>query len=186
MSAFDSTWLSTQVVYLQHYLVVAWLVPCETAAILVYVLCTPYNLVPVYIVTSCKTTCVGYVCLVVTCHLHCWQNDQDLLTWVWHRYQNKSQHRKLTLEKKILPPLMPGLKPRPFNESGAPPMSYHCCQGVLLCMRPYTKEPGWTIWTRLHMCWLPLPHILLCFFRKPVKNEGFESFFLLSLLCYIG
>ena len=140
MSAFDSTWLSIQVVYLQHYLVVAWLVPCETAAILVYVLCTPYNLVPVYIVTSCKTTCVVYACLVVTCHLHCWQDDQDLLTWVWHRYQNKSQHRKLTLEKKILPPLMPGLKPRPFNESGAPPMSYHCCQGVLLCMRPYTTR----------------------------------------------
>ena len=125
-----------------------------------------------------------HVCLAVTCHLHFWQNDQDLLTWVWHRYQNKSQHRKLTLEKKILPPLMPGLKPRPFShESGASPMSYHCCQGVLLCMCPYTKEPGWTIWTRLHMCWLPLPRILHIV-RKPVKNEGFESFFLVFIMLH--
>ena len=29
--------------YLQHYVVVAWLVPHETAAILAHILCTPYN-----------------------------------------------------------------------------------------------------------------------------------------------
>ena len=51
-----------------------------------------------------------YACFAVTCHLHFWQNDRDLLratavTWGWNGYQNKSQHRKLTLEKKILPPL---------------------------------------------------------------------------------
>ena len=47
--------------------------------------------------------CKVYVCLAVTCHLHFWQNDQDLLhatavTWRWNRYiekWNKSQHRKL-------------------------------------------------------------------------------------------
>ena len=55
-----------------------------------------------------------YVCLAVTCHLHCWQNGRDLLratavTRGWNGYRNKSQHRKLTLEKKILPPLLPGL-----------------------------------------------------------------------------
>ena len=32
-----------------------------------------------------------YVCLGVTCHLHFWQNDQDLLratavTWEWNRH----------------------------------------------------------------------------------------------------
>ena len=48
-----------------------------------------------------------YVCLAVTCHLHFWQNDRDLLhaaavTRGWNGYRNKSQHRKLTLEKKIL------------------------------------------------------------------------------------
>ena len=57
-----------------------------------------------------------YVCLSVTCHLHFWQNDWDLLrttavTEGWNGYWNTSQHRKLTLEKKILLPLLPGLKP---------------------------------------------------------------------------
>ena len=50
----------------------------------------------------------------VSCHLHFWQYDRDLLcatavTRKWNGYQNKSQHRKLTLEKKILPPLLPVL-----------------------------------------------------------------------------
>ena len=49
-----------------------------------------------------------YACLAVTGHLHFWQNDRDLLcatavTRGWNGYRNKSQHRKLTLEKKILP-----------------------------------------------------------------------------------
>ena len=53
--------------------------------------------------------------LAVACHLHFWQNDPDRLRattltpreevgWRVGRYRNKSQHR-LTLEKKILPPL---------------------------------------------------------------------------------
>ena len=50
-----------------------------------------------------------YACLAVTCHLHFWQNDRDFLratvvTRGWNGYRNKSQHRKSTLEKKILPP----------------------------------------------------------------------------------
>ena len=52
-----------------------------------------------------------YVCLAVTCHLHVWQNDRDLLratavTRGWNGYRNKSQHRKLTVENKFLPPLL--------------------------------------------------------------------------------
>ena len=49
------------------------------------------------------------VCLAGTCHLHFWQNGQDLLratveTQGWNRFFFlKSQPRKLTLEKKILP-----------------------------------------------------------------------------------
>ena len=44
-----------------------------------------------------------YACLVVTCHLHFWQNDRDFLratvvTRGWNGYRNKSQHRKSTLE----------------------------------------------------------------------------------------
>ena len=60
------------------------------------------------------------VCLAVTCHLHFWQNDRDLLhatavTRGWNWYRNKSQHRKLTLEKKILPPLLQGFEPPTFQ-----------------------------------------------------------------------
>ena len=66
-----------------------------------------------------------HACLAVTCQLHFWQNDWDLLcatvvTWEWNRYQNKSQHKKLTLEKKLSRRSGRDLYPRPFNhKSGA-------------------------------------------------------------------
>ena len=56
------------------------------------------------------------MCLAVTCHLHVWQNDRDHLratavTQVGGGgggggdvYRNKSQHRKLTPEKRGLEP----------------------------------------------------------------------------------
>ena len=96
----------------------AWLVPRETAAISAQVLCTPYNHAPCHFMQS--YICKVYVCLPVTCHLHFWQNDRDLLcatavTRRWNRYQNKSQHRKLTLENKILPPLLQGFEPATFQ-----------------------------------------------------------------------
>ena len=61
-----------------------------------------------------------YACLAATCHLHFWQNDRDLLratalTQRWNGYRNKSQHRQLTLEKKILPPLLQGFEPTTFQ-----------------------------------------------------------------------
>ena len=61
-----------------------------------------------------------YACLAVTCHLHFWQNDRDLLratvvTQGWNEYRNKSQHRKSTLEKKILPPFQQGFEPATFQ-----------------------------------------------------------------------
>ena len=61
-----------------------------------------------------------YVCLAVTCHLHFWQNDRDFLratvvTRGWNGYRNKSQHRKSTLEKKILPPFQQGFEPATFQ-----------------------------------------------------------------------
>ena len=56
-----------------------------------------------------------YTCLGVTCHQHFWQNDRGLLratavTRGVERIPNKSQYTKLTLEKKILPPLLPGFE----------------------------------------------------------------------------
>ena len=89
----------------------AWLVPHETAAVSAQILCTPYNHAPC---TSCKATYVTvYACLAVTCHLHFWQNDQDLLratalTWGWNRHRNKSRHRKSV-------PLQQGFKPATFQ-----------------------------------------------------------------------
>ena len=61
-----------------------------------------------------------YASLAVTCHLHFWQNDRDFLratavTRGWNGYRNKSQHRKSTLEKKILPPFQQGFEPATFQ-----------------------------------------------------------------------
>ena len=61
-----------------------------------------------------------HVFLAVICHLHFWQNDRDLLratavTHGWNGYRNKSRHRKLTLEKFILQPLLRGLEPGTFR-----------------------------------------------------------------------
>ena len=80
-----------------------------------------------------------YACLAVTCHLHFWQNDRDFLratvvTRGWNGYRNKSQHRKSTLEKKILPPFQQGFEPATFqsrvrrcNHWAIPALS--CCVG---------------------------------------------------------
>ena len=89
----------------------AWLVPRETAAISAQVLCTQYNLAACHFMQSHMRKV--HACLDVTSHLHFWQNDRCLLsatavTRGWNGYRNKSQHRKLTLEKEILPPLLPG------------------------------------------------------------------------------
>ena len=61
-----------------------------------------------------------YACLGVTCHLHFWQYDRDFLratvvTRGWNGYRSKSQHRKSTLEKKILPPFQQGFEPATFQ-----------------------------------------------------------------------
>ena len=70
--------------------------------------------------TSYKYNYAPCACLAVTCHLHFWQNDRDLLratavTWGWNGYRNKSQHRKLTLEKKILLLFLQGFRPATFQ-----------------------------------------------------------------------
>ena len=83
--------------YIQRCLVVTWLVPHETAAVLVH---SVYTIQPC--IMSChfmqSYTCrvLWHACLAVTGHLHFWQNDQDLLCataveqipirW-WNRYQ---------------------------------------------------------------------------------------------------
>ena len=88
-----------------------------------------------------------YMCLAVTCHLHFWQNDRDLLRAIevnegWGRggegrgrYRNDREHSKLTLEKKIFPPLLPELGTQTFDhESLALPLSHSCFQRARLCV----------------------------------------------------
>ena len=82
--------------YLQRCLVVRWLVPSETAAVSAR---SVYTIQPLpYHVTSCKATHVWFMrVLVVTDHLHLWQNDRGVLratavTRGCDRYQSKSQH----------------------------------------------------------------------------------------------
>ena len=103
----------------------AWLVPQESAARESQsrrVLCTPYNHATCHFMQSHIRKV--YACLAVTCYLHFWQNDRDLLrttavTRGWNGYRNNSQHRQLALEKKILPPLLsitsPALEPLSYR-----------------------------------------------------------------------
>ena len=95
-----------------------------------------------------------YACLAVTCHLHLWQNDRDLLratavTRGWNGYRNKSQHRKSTLEKKFSRRSCSDSNPRPFNhESGAlttelSPPRYNITWCVYSLPSPWYTRPGW-------------------------------------------
>ena len=74
----------------------AGLVPHETAAVSAQVLCTPYNHAPCHFLDNHMRRV--HASLDVACHLHFWQNDRDL----FDATANKSQHSKLTLEKKLL------------------------------------------------------------------------------------
>ena len=87
-----------------------------------HILCTSYNHVPCHYMQSHVHKVHAY--LAVTCHPHFWQNDLGLLhatavTRGWNGYQNKCQHSKVTLEKKILCRSCRDSNPRPFDhESG--------------------------------------------------------------------
>ena len=66
-----------------------------------------------------------HVCLAVTCHLHFWQNDRDILrvttvTRGWDGYRNKSQQRSLPWGKEIFLCSWGDSNPLPFgHESDA-------------------------------------------------------------------
>ena len=103
---------------LQRCLVVAWLVPHETAAVLAHILCTPYNHAPVYSVTSFQAIYVAYMCSLPPALLAEWHWDllhAAVLTQGWNRYWDESQRRKCTLEKKMFMPHLPELEPATFQ-----------------------------------------------------------------------
>ena len=97
----------------------AWLVPHETAAVSAQVLCTPYNHVPCHFMQSHIRKV--YACLAVTCHLHLWQNDRDILratavTRGWNGYRS------------AFPPC--SLKPSVFMGRTSCPRTLRCVHGV--------------------------------------------------------
>ena len=100
-------WISTKVVYLSAGMAGAtW-----NAAILERVLCTPYNHPPCHFMQSHIHKV--YACLAVTCHLHFWQHDRDLLraavvTQGWNGYWNKSEQKVDPGEE--ISPTAPGIQ----------------------------------------------------------------------------
>ena len=110
---YSAFWIPTAAVYLQRSLVLTSLVQRETAAISAR---SVYTIQPCTMSRHFMQSQIRKVhaCLTVTCHLHFWQNGWDLfraaaVTRGWNEHRNKSQHRRLTVEKKILPRLLPGL-----------------------------------------------------------------------------
>ena len=100
-----------------------WLVPHETAAVSVQVLCTPYNHAPCHCMQSHIRKVYAY--LAVTCHMHFWQNDQDLLratavTRGWNGHRNKVSTESRPRRRKFSRRSCRDSNPRPFSyESGA-------------------------------------------------------------------
>ena len=67
---------------------------CRRGASSVYIIQPYTNLQCHFTESHIRRVCV---CLAVTCHLHFWRNDRDLLratavTRGWNGYRNKSQH----------------------------------------------------------------------------------------------
>ena len=102
---------------------------------------------------------VTYIrCLAVTCHLHFGQNDRNLLhatvvTKGWNRYRNMSQHRKLTLEKKILPPLLQGFEPMTFWS-----WVQHSNHWVIPTPEWPSSDWRWCILSLICHLWTLIPH----------------------------
>ena len=95
--------------FLSAEVIVTRLVAPQTAAVSAHVRCTPYNIQS----HICRVHVYGEA---GTCHPHLSQKDRDLYVLLrgWKRHRNKSQHRKLSPEKQILPLLLRGLKPATF------------------------------------------------------------------------
>ena len=108
------------------------------------ILCTPYNHAPCYFMQSHIHKV--HACLTVTCQLHFWQNDWDLLcatevTWGWNGYWNKSQHRSWPWRRNFSCHSCKDLSLWPFShESGTQTteltslLCVHVCQTVCVCV----------------------------------------------------
>ena len=63
--------------YLQHCLVVTWLVPRRTAAVLAHIMCTLRNNAPCRITSGKNPVFRVHACLALTHHLHFWAECHD-------------------------------------------------------------------------------------------------------------
>ena len=125
--------------WLQRCLVVTWLVErncCHLGARSVYTMSTMHQFT---VSLHSKLHAYGACEFSLSCPLHFWQKDRDLLratagvTRGWNGYRNKSQHRTLTLEKKIRPPLLPGFEPKHLNhKSGTVVLPLSCLRSTLI------------------------------------------------------
>ena len=111
-------WISTEVVYCAGMAGATWN-SCRLVAFCEHNTTMNYVTSHTHTLTMQSHIRKVHACVAVTCHLYFWQNDRGILraaavTRGWNGYRNKSQHRKLTLEKKTLPPLLQGLEPATF------------------------------------------------------------------------
>ena len=150
------------------------------------VLCTPYNHAPCHFMQSHIRKV--YACLAVTCHLHFWQNDRGLLratavTREWNGYRNKSQHRKLTLEKTILPPLLQGFEPATF-QSRVRHSNHWAIRAsrVSFCWSLMKSPKLRLIRLGLFFCNRKIPPFFLCWQFCLPKRPVFVFFFCFALL----
>ena len=112
-----------------------------------------------------------YTCmfrLAVTCHLHFWQNDQDVLhgamvTQRWNKYRNNSTE-SWPWRRTFSCCSCWDLKPQPFNnKSGTQPLSCPCWTDLR-----YSKELAYSLLEEEKKNFLFLVIFLLHYFHLPL------------------
>ena len=159
-------WISTEAAYfgctVWFYMTGAVWNCCHVGMLCVHII-QPCNMLHHFMQSHVRR---AHACLAVACQLHFGQNDQDLFhaTAVtgglgWNGYWNKSQHGKLTLETKILTPLLQGLEPTTFqscvrrSNHWAIPVPHQCVVGVYVTLTDHShiQFPSYQLsqWTHL-------------------------------------
>ena len=118
--------------------------------------------------------------LGVTCHLHFGQNDRGLLrstavTRGVERTPNKSQHTKLTLKKKILPPAPAGIRTRNLSITSPVFLPTLRCAGF-----PSSVRMRYCL---LRRCCSKVTSLSLCF--KSVSQTWRQLFGLFAWILYL-
>ena len=157
--AWGSTWVTSFIVRILNIhqsgvlTVLAWLVPHETAAVSAQVLCTPYNHAPCHFMQShiCNGVCV-FSCNLPPALLAEWPGS--FMCYCGNRggtNTKMSQHRKSTLEKKILSQLQQGFKPTTFqsrvqhsNHWAIPTPILFFLSAFIICDQKWSKPVLWS------------------------------------------